>query len=112
MADILVVSVKMFANQKQMDNITNYIRESMKTGLVVLPAYCEAVVVPEDIEVRVENAYDSTGHWINAYPDVEPNPMFGYGICSNCGFEQSLSNKLEYCPNCGIKMGGNDKHDE
>lgn len=44
------------------------------------------------------------GHWINAYPDIEPNPMFMYGICSVCGFEQALSNKLNYCPNCGAKM--------
>ena len=104
MTDILVITVKMLANERQMADITNYIRESMKTGLVVLPAYCEAVVVPEGIEVRVENAYGSTGHWINACPDLEPNPMFGYAICSNCGFEQSLSTKLKYCPNCGAKM--------
>lgn len=44
------------------------------------------------------------GHWIDAYPDIEPNPMFMYGICSNCGFEQGLSDKLNYCPNCGSKM--------
>lgn len=62
MADILVVTVKMFAKQKDMDDITNYIRESMKTGLVVLPAYCEAVVVPDGMEVRVENAYETTDH--------------------------------------------------
>lgn len=42
--------------------------------------------------------------WINAYPDIEPNPMFMYGICSNCGFEQSVSDSLKYCPDCGAKM--------
>ena len=42
--------------------------------------------------------------WIDAYPDIEPNPMFMYGICSNCGFEQGLSDKLNYCPNYGSKM--------
>lgn len=46
------------------------------------------------------------GHWINAYPDIEPNPLLMYGICSNCGFEQGLSDKLNYCPNCGSKMDG------
>lgn len=45
-----------------------------------------------------------TGKWINAYPDIEPNPMFMYGICSVCGFEQSISDKLKYCPNCGARM--------
>lgn len=44
------------------------------------------------------------GKWINAYPDIEPNPMFMYGICSVCGFEQSISDKLKYCPNCGARM--------
>ena len=46
------------------------------------------------------------GRWINAYPDIEPNPLFMYGICSNCGLEQGLSDKLNYCPNCGAKMDG------
>ena len=44
------------------------------------------------------------GRWINAYPDIEPNPMFMYGICSECGFEQGISKYLNYCPNCGAKM--------
>lgn len=44
------------------------------------------------------------GEWKCSYPEIEPNPMFMYGICSICGFEQSISNKLNYCPNCGAKM--------
>ena len=46
------------------------------------------------------------GRWIDAYPDIEPNPMFMYGICSECGFEQGISKYLNYCPNCGAKMAG------
>lgn len=42
--------------------------------------------------------------WIDAYPKIEPNPMFMYGICSNCKFEQSLSSELKYCPECGARM--------
>ena len=44
------------------------------------------------------------GRWIDAYPDIEPNPMFMYGICSECGFEQAISKYLKYCPDCGAKM--------
>ena len=44
------------------------------------------------------------GRWIDAYPDIEPNPMFMYGICSACGFEQGISKYLKYCPDCGAKM--------
>ena len=46
------------------------------------------------------------GRWIDAYPDIEPNPMFMYGICSECGFEQGISKYLKYCPDCGSKMDG------
>ena len=31
------------------------------------------------------------GRWIDAYPDIEPNPMFMYGICSACGFGKANS---------------------
>ena len=48
------------------------------------------------------------GRWIDTYPDIEPNPMFMYGICSECGFEQGISKYLSYCPNCGAKMDGGD----
>ena len=48
------------------------------------------------------------GRWIDAYPGIEPNPMFMYGICSECGFEQGISKYLNYCPNCGAKMDGGD----
>ena len=49
------------------------------------------------------------GRWIDAYPYIDPNPMFMYGICSECGFEQGISKYLNYCPNCGAKMDGERK---
>lgn len=62
----------------------------------------------EDFENEVLNRTKrKKGRWINAYPDTEPNPMFMYGICSICGFEQSISDKLNFCPNCGAKMEHN-----
>ena len=62
--------------------------------------------------VEVQQAADVApvrhGRWIDAYPDIEPNPMCMYGICSECGFEQGISKYLKYCPNCGAKMDGGD----
>ena len=53
------------------------------------------------------------GRWIDAYPDIESNPMFMYGICSECGFEQGISKYLKYCPNCGAKMDEKEnKHED
>ena len=51
------------------------------------------------------------GWWINAYPQKEQNPMFNYGTCSICEFEQGISNKLNFCPNCGAKMDKEEDHD-
>ena len=61
MADILVVKVNMFMRSKNLQDIDKYIRDSIKTGVVVLPPYCEAQVVPENIEVRVEDMFTKKG---------------------------------------------------
>lgn len=61
MPDILVVKVNMFLKSKDMANLDKYIRESMKTNLVILPPYCDAHIVPEGIEVRIENAFTKKG---------------------------------------------------
>ena len=68
---------------------------SMVAG--VLKRYVKCVTAADVAPVR-------HGRWIDAYPDIEPNPMFMYGICSECGFEQGISKYLNYCPNCGAKM--------
>ena len=44
-----------------MNGLTKYIHESMKTGLVVLPPYCDAQIIPDNVEVRIENTYESKG---------------------------------------------------
>ena len=62
--------------------------------------------IPKGIIVDVAKVRN--GRWIDAYPDIEPNPMFMYGICSECGFEQGISKYLNYCPNCGCRMDGGD----
>lgn len=41
------------------------------------------------------------GHWIT---HNEGNPFEIYGKCSICGFSQSISDHLNYCPDCGAKM--------
>jgi len=66
MADILVVKVNMFMRSKDLQDIDKYIRDSIKTGVVVLPPYCEAQVVPENIEVRVEDMFTKKGENNNA----------------------------------------------
>lgn len=61
MADILVVKVNMFLKPKEFDSLYNYIRESSKTGVVILPPYCDAQVVPDNIEIQVKNVCEMKG---------------------------------------------------
>ena len=63
----------------------------------------------QEAETALRQQYENTkdwepvvhGHWITHNAD---DPFTVYGECSACGFEQSLSDKLPYCPNCGAKM--------
>lgn len=56
MADILVVKVNMFCRSKELNDIRRYILSQVENGkVVVLPAYCEAQIVPDNMEIRVED---------------------------------------------------------
>lgn len=61
MADVLVVKVNLFCGNKDLCQIHDNIINQMKTGVVILPAYCEAQVVPDNIEVRVEDLTGKKG---------------------------------------------------
>lgn len=52
--------------------------------------------IPE-LDAKIEQH----GHWITHNAN---NPFEICGECSQCGFEQSLSHTLNYCPDCGAKM--------
>ena len=78
------------------------------------PSSANALYKASSIYAVIDNAPSADvapvrhGRWVDAYPDIEPNPMFMYGICSECGFEQGISKYLNYCPNCGCRMDGGD----
>lgn len=55
MADILVIKVNMFCKPKELNDIRRYILNQKENGVVVLPAYCEALVVPDDVKMQVED---------------------------------------------------------
>lgn len=51
---VLVVKINHVVSSERLDLIRQAIVNQMKTGVVLLPFGCEAIVVPEDIEVKVE----------------------------------------------------------
>lgn len=53
MADILVVKCNMFVSNEQLQNIFDYLITQKNAGMVVLPPYLEAQIVPDDIKIKL-----------------------------------------------------------
>ena len=54
---MLVIKVNMIIEDKIFQEVKNSILEQFKdgTGVVMLPFYCEPIVVPDDVEIKFED---------------------------------------------------------
>lgn len=48
----LIVKVNMFIDRKEFDSIVQYVNECYDRGTLVLPAYCDFTIVPDDCELE------------------------------------------------------------
>lgn len=55
MPDILVVKCNAFLPCERMQAILDNLRAQKETGVILLPSYLEAQIVPDDIEIRLAN---------------------------------------------------------
>ena len=55
MPDILVVKSTAFLPREKMQAILDNIIAQKETGVILLPSYLEAQIVPEDIEIKLVN---------------------------------------------------------
>ena len=53
MHDILVVKCNAFLPHEKMQAILDNLRAQKETGVILLPPYLDAQVVPEDIEIKL-----------------------------------------------------------
>ena len=53
--EILVVKVNARFADRDMKEIRKIIMKQKSEGVVVLPYYCEAIIVPKDVKVEVES---------------------------------------------------------
>ena len=53
MSDILLVKCNMFVSRKQLQNILDYLKSQKETGVILLPPYLDAQLVPNDIEIKL-----------------------------------------------------------
>ena len=56
MPDILVVKCNAFLPQERMQAILDNLRAQKETGVILLPSYLEAQIVPDDIEIRLTSS--------------------------------------------------------
>ena len=58
MPDILVVKCNMFLPNEKIQAILDNLKEQKETGVILLPPYLEAQIVPEDIKIKLDNGND------------------------------------------------------
>ena len=54
MSDILVIKCNAIDKPERLEDMRKTFISQKETGVIVLPAMCEAVVVPDDVEIIVE----------------------------------------------------------
>lgn len=54
--DILVVKVDQVVPAKRMSKIRQVLLKQRDEGVIVLPCYCSAMVVPDDVTIKVMTA--------------------------------------------------------
>lgn len=56
MPDILVVRCNMLLPSERMQSIIDNLKAQKETGVILIPPYLEAQVIPDDIEIKfIEN---------------------------------------------------------
>ena len=66
MNDILVVKSSAFLPRKQLQGILDSLKAQKETGVILLPSYLEAQIVPDDIEIKLTGPDDSEIMFVDA----------------------------------------------
>ena len=66
MNDILVVKSSVFLPRKQLQGILDSLKAQKETGVILLPSYLEAKIVPDDIEIKLTGPDDSEIMFVDA----------------------------------------------
>lgn len=55
MSEILVIKSTAFLPHEKMQAVLDNLKEQKETGVILLPPYLEAQIIPEDIEIKLVN---------------------------------------------------------
>ena len=60
MSDILVIKCNTTVKAETLNQLRQIFLKEKEEGVVVIPAFCDAMMIPEDIEIKVEGVtYDN-----------------------------------------------------
>lgn len=59
MPNTLIVKSSTFFPRKQLQGILDNLKAQKETGVILIPSYLEAQIVPEDIEIKLTGPDDS-----------------------------------------------------
>ena len=66
MPNTLVVKSSAFLPRKQLQGILDSLKAQKETGVILLPSYLEAQIVPDDIEIKLTGPDDSEIMFVDA----------------------------------------------
>ena len=66
MPNTLVVKSSAFLPRKQLQGILDSLKSQKETGVILLPSYLEAQIVPDDIEIKLTGHDDSEIMFVDA----------------------------------------------
>lgn len=56
--DLLIVRTKTLLTPAQTDLLRRRILGQRDTGVIVLPSFCEVLIIPSDIEIKIETGVE------------------------------------------------------
>lgn len=51
---MLIIRTKLVVRPEELEQLRRDVKEQEKTGTVILPAYCEALYIPPDMDVKIK----------------------------------------------------------
>lgn len=55
--DLLVIKVNTILKTKEFSELAERLIQMRKEGVLVLPFYCDAIMIPDDVNIQVESEY-------------------------------------------------------
>jgi rRNA maturation endonuclease Nob1 len=107
--EILIIKYPFMMTQSRISMLSQRLLEQKKTGLILLPDYCEVVVAPKDVEIKTEMENDdSSSLWLLVdNPNYSPFDHSSRPVSLMCdGCRRRIDKWADdylRCPYCGKK---------